>query len=90
MTEETYAAWEGASSFDALDAIDKQLFSGGYEMASVFVDYEAANAFGTPVKGLGHCEAKVREADDVRELKPETIRINGRTNFRFLMDQLAN
>lgn len=72
-----------------LDLMTSFANDGSRSVASTFIKYEAANAFGTPVASTVKCEAEVigdalsSDPDDYR-----SVLIDGKTHFDWLIGQI--
>ncbi|PQV52872.1 hypothetical protein LX70_03978 [Defluviimonas denitrificans] len=70
--------------------LSKRLWeSGNYKLVRLGIRYEAANSFGASIAGAAVCTGPVRDGDDIAEIDPSSLRINGYTSFDWSIAQIG-
>lgn len=59
-----------------------------HDKLSLYIDYDAANAFGTPLRGTARCEAFVLKGRALRDVSMLDPRVDGYTSFEWALDQI--
>lgn len=67
------------------DIAERQV-SSGYMIATSVITYDAHNSYGTPLRGQALCELPY--APEKEEFKDRDIRIDGKTNFQWMLSRL--